>query len=61
MQHDSKFNNKTDTTMKQTMEIEKDVLNPMTWDRSQWKDAIIGFFLTVFIFACTFIIISIFG
>lgn len=47
--------------MRQTIEIEKDVLNPMTWDRSQWKDAIIGFFLTVFIFALTFIIISIFG
>lgn len=61
MQHGSKFNNKTDTTMKQNETIEKDVLNPMTWDASQWKDAITGGILSVFIFAFSLFIITIFG
>lgn len=49
-----KFNkSKGDTTMKKnvTNQFEKDPLDPMTWDASQWKDAIIGIFYSVFIFA----------
>ena len=59
-----KFNSKKgDTTMKKVMtrQTEKDPLNPMTWDASQWKDAIIGGILSVFIFGTSLLIITVFG
>lgn len=40
---------------------EKDPLNPMTWDASQWKDAVIGLVFSAFIFAFVLFIITIFG
>jgi len=46
---------------KVTINSEKDVLNPLTWNRSQWKDAILGVFYTTFIFAYTYFILVIFG
>lgn len=42
-------------------EEEKDPLNPMTWDASQWKDAVIGCCLSVFIFAFYYLVVTIFS
>lgn len=48
-------------TLDEPLIEEKDPLNPLTWDASQWKDGIIGFFFSVAVFALAYIVIYIFG
>lgn len=47
-------------TLEEPIKEEKDVLNPRTWSREQWKDAIISMVGTVVIFVLMYSIIYIF-
>lgn len=40
--------------------MKQDVLNPLTWNKGQWKDALVGAGLTILALAEALVVITVF-